>query len=119
MKRDFRSHAKLPPYTETQGNSYMSEHELGIKDNSESLCQMLLERKQPTPKDIIFRDDVFRTTCNRLQGKNEVRIIKDLISLIVPSAEPFVTLGAKHFNIVVESVNEGWNNCVPVIRSRP
>jgi hypothetical protein len=90
-----------------------------ITDTSESLCQMLLEKKQPAPKDTIFRDDVFRTTCNELQGKNEARIFKDLTPLIVPSAETLATLGAKHLDVVVESVNEGWNNCVPVTKPRP
>ena len=101
---------------ETQGDSYMSEYELGITDTSESLCQMLLEKKQPAPKDTIFRDDVFRTTCNKLQGKNEARIFKDLTPLIVPYAETLATLGAKHLDIVVESVNE---SCVPVTKPRP
>jgi hypothetical protein len=104
---------------ETQGDSYMSKYELGITDTSESLYQMLLEKKQPAPKDTIFRDDVFRTTCNELQGKNEARIFKDLTPLIVPSAETLATLGAKHLDVVVESVNEGWNNCVPVTKPRP
>jgi hypothetical protein len=97
----------------------MSKYELGITDTSESLCQMLLEKKQPAPEDIIFRDDVFRTTCNKLQGKNEARIFEDLTPLIVPSAETLATLSAKHLDVVVESVNEGWNNCVPVTKPRP
>jgi hypothetical protein len=113
---------KNPSYRallEIQGDSYMSEYELGITDECEKLCQTLLQTKQPTPKDTIFRDDVFRTTCNRLQGKNKARIIKDLTPLLVPSVEPLATLGAKHLDIVVESVNEGWNNCVPVTKPRP
>jgi hypothetical protein len=113
---------KNPSYRillEIQGDSYMSEYELGITDTSESLCQMLLKKKQPAPKDTIFRDDVFRTTCNKLQGRNEARIFQDLTPLIVPSAETLATLGAKHLDVVVESVNEGWNNCIPVTKPRP
>lgn len=78
----------------------MSEYELGITNTSESLCQMLLETKQPPPKGTIFRDDVFRTTCNKLQGKNEARIIKNLTPLLVPYAEPLAMFGAKHLDIV-------------------
>ncbi|KAJ9661325.1 hypothetical protein H2198_002068 [Neophaeococcomyces mojaviensis] len=108
-----------PTLLETQGNSYMREHELGVTEEGEQLCRMLLWREQPTPTDTIFRDDVFRATCNRLQGTNEARIIKDLTPLIVPSAEPLATLGAKHLDIVVESVSECWDCCIPVIRPRP
>lgn len=102
-----------------QGHSYMSEYQLGIEKKSEELCQTLLDRKQPTPRDTIFRDDVFKTTCDKLYGKNEARIIKDLTPLIVPSVEPLATLGAKHLEHMVESVNEGWNSCIPVTRPRP
>lgn len=113
---------KNPSYRillETQGDSYMSEYKLGIPDTSERLCQMLLKRKQPTPEDTIFRDDIFISTCDRVSGKNEARIFKDLTPLLIPYAEPLATLGAKHLDIVVESVNEGWNNCIPVTKPRP
>ncbi|KAL8652121.1 MAG: hypothetical protein Q9210_002872 [Variospora velana] len=73
----------------------------------------------PTPENTLFGNDVFRNTCNRLHGKNEARIKKDLLPLIVPSAEPLATLGAEHLNIVAESVDEGWGNCIPVTKPRP
>ncbi|KAL8919733.1 MAG: hypothetical protein Q9208_006599 [Pyrenodesmia sp. 3 TL-2023] len=104
---------------EAQGDSYMGEYELGINSESEEICRKLLERTQPTPTNTLFGDDVFRNTCNRLHGKNEARIKKDLLPLIVPSAEPLATFGAEHLNIVAESVDEGWNNCIPVTRPRP
>lgn len=94
------------------------EHDLCLDDISGSICQRLLE-KRPAPKDTIFRDDIFRTTCDRLQGKNEARIIKDFTPLLDPSTELLATLGAKHLSIVIESVNEGWNNRIPVTRPRP
>lgn len=98
----------------------MSEDGLGIEDTSERLCHTLLEKKQPAPKDTIFRDDdAFRTACNKLEGKNEARIFKDITPLIVPFAENLAILGAEHLNIVVESVNEGWHNCVPVTTPCP
>lgn len=67
---------KNPSYRtllETQGDSYISEYELGITDTSESLCQMLLEKKQPAPKDTIFGDDVFKppTTNYKVRMKQE------------------------------------------------
>ena len=103
-----------------QANSYMQEDEIGISDHSDRLCQMLLEKRQLIPADTIFRDDAtFKATCNRLEGKNEARIFKDLTPLLVPFAEKLAILGARHLDIVVESVNEGWNNCIPVTKPRP
>jgi hypothetical protein len=113
---------KNPSYEtllETQGGSYMKEYELDITDGNKSLCQILLEKAQVTPKDTLFRDDIFRTTCDKLRGKNKARIFKDCTPLIVPYAESLATLGAKHLDIVVESVNEVWNNSIPVTKPRP
>lgn len=104
---------------EVEGNSYMREYELGIRDEDESLCQKFLDRKQPIPKDTIFRDDIFRATCNRLAGKNEARIFKDVTPLIVPFAENLALLGAKHLQSVLESVNESWSNCISITKPRP
>ncbi|KLU89203.1 hypothetical protein MAPG_08177 [Magnaporthiopsis poae ATCC 64411] len=39
--------------------------------------------------------------------------MQDITRLIVPSAESFATFGAKQLDILVESVNEGWDNSVP------
>ena len=98
----------------------MKEHELGITDICKSLCQMLLEKEQPIPKDTLFRDSkTFTRFCAKSQVINEAGIFKDLTPLIVPCAEPLAMLGAKHLDILVESVNEGWNNCIAVTRPRP
>lgn len=104
---------------EYQGNSYMREYELGIRDEDECLCQEYLDKEQPIPENTIFRDDIFRTTCNHLVGKNEARIFKDIFPLIVPFAESLALLGANNLENVVESVNEGWNNCISVTKPRP
>lgn len=108
---------KVPSYhvlLETRGYSYMRSHEDGIRDECKNLCQQLLESKQPIPPRTIFGDDVFETTCNRLHGKNKERILKDLTQLIIPSAEPLATLGARHLDVVAESVNEAWDNCIKI-----
>jgi hypothetical protein len=113
---------KNPSYEtllETQGGSYMKEYELGITDASEILCQILFEKEQLPPNDTMFREDIFRTICDKLRSKNEARIFKDCAPLIVPNAGRLATLGAKHLEIVVESVNDGWNNSIPVTNPRP
>lgn len=39
--------------------------------------------------------------------------------MIVSSAETLATFGAKDLEILIESVNEGWNNFIPVTKIRP
>ena len=48
-----------------------------------------------------------------------MRIIQDIGRLLVPSAETLATLGDDRLAILVESVNEGWNNCIPATDPRP
>jgi hypothetical protein len=99
--------------------SYMEDHELGISDASEKLLKKLLHSAQSPPKDTLFRDDIFRKHLRKLKGKNEPRLLQDLSHLLVPSAEALATLGAHHLDGIVESVNEGWNNCFPITKPRP
>ncbi|KAL7917247.1 hypothetical protein ACQKWADRAFT_326069 [Trichoderma austrokoningii] len=93
--------------------------ELDITDESKSLCKDLLERKQVFPENSLFHDDFFHSACQNLQDQNEARIIQDISRLIVPSAESLATCGAEHLEILVESVNAGWNNSIPLTSIRP
>ncbi|KAL7818372.1 hypothetical protein V8C26DRAFT_55773 [Trichoderma gracile] len=98
---------------------FMEESELGVAHESKLLCKDLLERKQAYPENSLFRDDIFELTCRKIRNKNEARVTQDISRLIVPSAESFATYGAKHLDILTESVNEGWNNSIPLTGRRP
>lgn len=109
--------AQYPLLLETKG-SYMKESPLGITDQSERLCEMLINNDQPTPEHSLFDDDIFQRVCSNLQDKNEARVIQDISRLIVPSAEQHA-LRKEQFHYLVESVNEGWNNSIPLTGTRP
>ena len=118
--------AKSAPYANpsyatilgTKG-SYMGESDLDIVDASKRLYQTLLEREQTVPGDSLFRDDLFKKACRKIQDKNEARVVQDITRLIVPSAETLATYGATHFDHLIESINEGWNSAIPVYGPRP
>jgi len=97
----------------------MDEDDLGIANASKTLCRALLDRKQTIPKESLFGDDVFRSTCRRVEDRNEARIIRDITPLIVPSAEILATHGATKLNCLIESLNEGWNSSIPLTGTRP
>ncbi|KPM42309.1 hypothetical protein AK830_g4256 [Neonectria ditissima] len=103
---------------ETKG-SFMDKSELGIIDESKSLCRTLLDKKQQIPKDSLFRDDIFEATCQKVEDRNEARVIRDITPLIVPSAEILATYGAKNLDCLIESTNEGWSNSLPLTSTRP
>lgn len=99
--------------------SYIQDYDDGISDASEELLKRLLETEQTAPKDTLFSDDIFQKHLQKLKGKNEARIIQDLSPHLVPSAEALATFRARHLDSVVESVNKGWNNCIPVTKPCP
>jgi len=118
--------AKSAPYQDpryklllsTKG-SFMSESDLGITKTSEETYLNLLNAKQTVPRDSLFRDDIFKRTCQKIQDRNETRVIRDISLLIVPSAEILATYGAEHLDILIDSTNEGWNNSIPLTGTRP
>lgn len=104
--------------------SFMSKSELGIMDESKTLCQTLLETPQAEPQDSLFRSDIFELSCRKVEDRNEARVLRDITPLIVPPAEILYTYGTSthstnHLKHVIESVNEGWNNSVPLTSPRP
>lgn len=118
--------AKSAPYRDaryetllaTKG-SYMDTDDIGIIEQSKALISRLLEQEQQLPQESLFRDDIFETTCRKIRNKNETRVIRDISLLIVPSAENMTTYGASELACLTESVNEGWNNSIPVTGTRP
>jgi hypothetical protein len=109
--------ARYPLLLQTKG-SYMDISELGITDTSKHLVRDLLCGKQVVPKETLFDDDIFVDACRNLENKNEARVIQDISRLIVPSAES-LALRAKNRKYLIESVNEGWNNSIPLTGTRP
>jgi hypothetical protein len=99
--------------------SFMGKSELGAKNTSKIDCRTLLETKQTYPGDSLFRDDLFEETCEMVRNKNEARVVRDILPLIVPSAETLAIRGAKHLKILIESVNKGWNNSITITQTRP
>ena len=98
---------------------YMDKSPTGIADASKNLCKSLLETEQDTPQNSLFRDDLFESTCSKIQDRNEVRVIRDISQLIVPPAEILATFGARELECLIESTNEGWNNSVSLTQTRP
>lgn len=96
--------------------SYMREYD-DIDDddddkgkNMKTICKTLLEREQTTPQESLFRDDLFKKTCEKVRNRNEAIVVQDITRLIVPSAENLAIYGAKHLNHLYESVNEAWSS---------
>ncbi|KIV99010.1 uncharacterized protein PV09_09239 [Verruconis gallopava] len=99
--------------------SFMIKSDLDVDEGSKTLCRSLLQKEQTVHEQSLFRDDLFEQTFQKIQNRNEARVIQDISRLIVPSAEALTTYGAKHLKFLIESVNEGWNNSFPLTGTRP
>ena len=99
--------------------SFMDVSRLGITSESKTMCENLLRGAQDVPRHSLFRDDLFELTMRKMRTRNETRVIRDISLLIVPSAEILATYGADSLDCLIESVNEGWNDSIPVTKTRP
>ena len=72
---------------------YMDKHpQIMPTKESREICQQLLTVEHEPPKETIFADDVFETTCDRLRERNEAMVLRDLTPLLVPSVERWTSL---------------------------
>ncbi|KAK5399934.1 hypothetical protein LTR06_011409 [Exophiala xenobiotica] len=121
---------KSAPYQDPRYNSllelkgsfmgkYVGRSEDGPTTTSKEEYKSLLEAEQVVPEHSLFQDDFFEDTCEMVQNRNEAKVIQDIARLIVPSAQSLAVQGAKHLRCLIESVNEGWNNSIPVTKTRP
>jgi len=99
--------------------SFINKSELGTTVSSKSLCQTFLETEQIFPNNSLFRDNLFKETCEIIRNKNKARVIHNISLLIVPSTEILAIRNAKHLKILIKSINEGWNNSIPITKTYP
>ena len=104
---------------QTEGGLFMKDHALGPSTASQELCRKLLQREASTPEGTIFQDGSFLAACQKFAGKNESRIVQDVARLLVPSVETLASLGEQRYDVFVENVSYGWDNCIPIIRPQP
>ena len=106
------------------------DYEIGLEERGSYMCKFkdgckqehlegLIYSNQTVPRDSLFRDDVFDKTCEKIRNRNEAMVIRDISSLIVPSAQTLATYGATHINHLYECINEGWNSAIPFHGTRP
>jgi len=95
----------------------------GVTAESKELCQTLPNELQPLPEHTLFSKNVlFEKTWERIRGENETKVVRDFSQLIVPSADILADSGAKHIEILRETVNVCWTNSITFLNppgSRP
>ena len=78
----------------------------GIINDSKLLYQKLLITVQAVPENSLFCNDLFKKTCNKLQNRNEVRVVENISPLIIPSAETLAIYDVTELNHLIFNVNK-------------
>jgi hypothetical protein len=99
--------------------SFMDDDNEGANAESKDICRKLLEKEQNVPETSRFSNKFFKSTCRRIRNRNEAKVLDKIARLIVPSVEDLADSGSEHLDHLVESINEGWNNSIPVTGTRP
>ncbi len=92
------------------------EPHLRAAQSDKDFCQELLMKEQPVPKDSLFNDDLFESTCEDIANRNEARVIQDIGRLIVPAPEELFRRGAKNLKHLIETDNESWIKSIPLVK---
>ncbi|KAH0493136.1 hypothetical protein TgHK011_008056 [Trichoderma gracile] len=120
--REEKSAYYLDPRYETllaTKGSFMTESDKGVAVESKIAYMTLLTSKQTLPTTSLFQDELFNSVCASVGDRNEARVLRFITPLIVPSAEELAMRGSTGLKCLVESMNEGWNNSIPLIGIRP
>jgi hypothetical protein len=104
-----------PSYTTvlaTKG-SFIDKFKLGITKESNKGYQALLNTEQPVPKDLLFCNDLFKSTYRKIQDRNKAIVIRDILLLIVLSAQTLAIYSTIYLDYLIESINKGWKRAIP------
>lgn len=88
------------------------DEEKNNEKNMKALCMILLKKNQTVFQDFLFRNDLFKKTCEKIRNKNESIIVQDIIRLIVSSTMNLTIYDIKHLNHLYETVNERWTSMI-------
>jgi hypothetical protein len=54
-----------------------------------------------------------------IQARNKAKVIQDITRLIISSAQSLAMRGTKSLKVLIKSVNESWNNSLPITQLHP
>ncbi|KAJ8109235.1 hypothetical protein ONZ43_g6190 [Nemania bipapillata] len=112
------ANSRYPAYLSAAG-AIMEECDKGITEESAKTYMALLTSEQTHPNESLFGDAFFKKTCRRVADRNEAKILRVITPLLVPSAEDLMIQGDTKLQWLIESINEGWNNSIPLTGTRP
>ena len=98
-------------------DNFQDEAEIG--DDCRELCKTLLSGEYETPTGTLFENEFFVKALREARSRNEFRVSRDLMPLLVPSAELLHIRGATDLKGVIEELNTEWTKCGVIFGPHP
>jgi hypothetical protein len=90
-----------------------------VSEDSKSLCIRLRQGKGRVPQHTLFPTDKLLDILERVRYRNEQRIYRDIMPMIVPSAELLFFNGESELEHLAEEMSAGWTKCTTLAGPQP
>lgn len=82
-----------------------------ISDDSKQLCTILINAVYEPPENSLFEMDLFWKVLNGVRNRNEARVVRDISSQLIPSAELLFMRGLLELEHLTEEMQTMWTKC--------
>ncbi|KAK3669805.1 hypothetical protein LTR78_010322 [Recurvomyces mirabilis] len=90
-----------------------------ITDDSKKLCDELYGKDYSDPSGPTFEPQRLAKILDRIRFRNEARVVRDIMPVLVPSAELLHIDGVASLNDICEALNAEWTQCDTLCGPRP
>ncbi|KXS94533.1 hypothetical protein AC579_9536 [Pseudocercospora musae] len=90
-----------------------------ITDECQRLCDRLLEAEYSMPESPAYHPDRLAKVLRRVRFRNESRVVRDVMPIVVPSPELLHIDGHAEVDNICEAMNAEWTQCDTLCGPRP
>lgn len=90
-----------------------------ITDDCHRLCDRLLKAEYSMPANLAYQPDQLKQLLRRVRFCNEARVVRDIMSIVVPSPELLTIRGHAELSTICEAMDAEWTQCATLCGPRP
>lgn len=93
--------------------------EATISNGCKQLCTILVDATYDPPQNSPFEGDLFWKVLNGVRSRNAARVMRDISTWLIPSAELLFMRGFSNLENLTEEIQGAWNKCAPLAGPLP
>ena len=90
----------------------MKEFKIRITNKNKTLIKKLFNTEHLVHEESLFWDNLFKIICQKIEDKNKIQVMLDIIWLIVSSMKILITYDVSDLECLIKTNNEDWNNSI-------